>query len=154
MATIKPSTNGHAKLKLATKDPEVTHSGSGDRFTVKFTMEGVDLLELENVLKPRLAAVGVQRISRFGMTIALYGVEEGRESEVFHELETAIEDVNTLRQEARDAGERRRSDAEEAEAVAESRLDTVREGFHAARELGSPNERSYPRAGGGSLKSL
>jgi hypothetical protein len=154
MATINPSTNGHAELKLATKDPEVTHSEAGDRFTVKFEMQGVDLLELENVLRPRLAAVGVERISRFGMTIALYGVEEGRESEVFHELETAIEDVNTLRQEARDDRERRRSDAEEAEAVAESRLDTVREGFHAAREVSSPKKRSYRRAGGGSLKPL
>lgn len=154
MATINPSRNGHAELKLAAKDPEVTHSGSGDRFTVKFTMEGVDLLELENVLKPRLAAVGVERISRFGMTIALYGVEQGRESEVFHELETAIEDVNTLRQEARDDGERRRSAAEAADVAAEGRLETVRQGFNSARESSSPDKGSYPRAGGGHLKPL
>jgi hypothetical protein len=142
MATINPSTNGHAELKLAARDPEVTQSGSGDRFTVKFTMEGVDLLELENVLRPRLAAVGVERISRFGMTISLYGVEEGRESEVFHQLETAIEDVNTLRQTARDDRERRRSATEDAETLAEGRLDTVRKGFHAARASSPPNERS------------
>ena len=147
MATINSSTNGHAELKLAARDPEVTQSGSGDRFTVKFAMEGVDLLELENVLRPRLAAVGVERISRFGMTISLYGVEEGRESEVFHQLETAIEDVNKRRQTARHDRERRRSATEDAEAVAEGRLDTVREGFHEARESGSPNKRSYPRAG-------
>jgi hypothetical protein len=152
--TMNPATNGHAELKLAAKDPEVAQSGSGDRFTVTFTMEGVDLLELENVLRPRLAAVGVERISRFGMTISLYGVEEGRESEVFHQLETAIEDVNRLRQTAREDRERRRSATEDAEAAAESRLDTVREGFHAARESGSPNARSEPRAGGGSLKPL
>jgi hypothetical protein len=142
MATINPSTNGHAELKLAARDPEVTQSGSGDRFTVKFTMEGVDLLELENVLRPRLAAVGVERLSRFGMTMSLYGVEEGRESEVFHQLETAIEDVNTLRQTAREDRERRRSATEDAETLAEGRLDTVRKGFHAARGSSPPNERS------------
>ena len=141
MATINPSMNGHAELKLAAREPEVTHSGSGDRFTVEFTMEGVDLLELENALRPRLAAVGVERITRFGMTISLHGVEEGRESEVFHQLETTIEDVNKRRQTARDDRERRRSATEEAEAVAEGRLKTVREGFHAARESGSASKR-------------
>jgi hypothetical protein len=136
MATITPSTDSQADLKLADKDPEITHSGSGDRFTVKFTMEGVDLLELENVLGPRLAAVGVERISRFGMTMSLHGVEAGREGEVFHELETAIEDVNGLRESARDERERSRAAAEAADALAEGRLEKVRDGFHVARESG------------------
>jgi hypothetical protein len=73
---------------------------------------------------------------------------------VFHELETAIEDVNTLRQEARDDGERRRSAAEAADVAAEGRLETVREGFNSARESSSPDKGSYPRAGGGHLKPL
>jgi hypothetical protein len=69
MATSTPSTDGEADLRLADADPEVTRSGSGDPFMVKFTMEGIDLLELQNVLRPRLAAVGVERISRLGMTM-------------------------------------------------------------------------------------
>ncbi len=138
MATSDPSMNGHRDLRLADRDPEVTNSGSGEGFTVKFTMEGVDLLELENVLRPRLAAVGVKRISRFGMTMSLYGVEAGRESEVFHLLETAVEDVNARRQAARDERERSRSASEAADAVAEGELENVRDGFHAARQ-------SHPR---------
>jgi hypothetical protein len=134
MATITPSTDSQADLKLVDKNPEITHSGSGDRFTVKFTMEGVHLRELQNVLSPRLAAVGVERISRFGMTMSLHGVEVGRESEVFHELATAIEDVNRLRQSAHDERERSRSAADAAEALAEHRLEDVRDGFQAARE--------------------
>ncbi len=133
VATITPSTEPQADLRLADTDPEVTHSGSGDRFTVKFTMEGVDLLEMQNVLAPRLAAVGVERISGFGMTMSLYGVEAGREGEVFHELESAIVDVNRLRESARDERERSRSAAEAAEVLAEGRLEKVRDGFHAAR---------------------
>jgi hypothetical protein len=136
MATITSSTERQADLRLAGTDPEVSHSGSGDRFTVKFTMEGVDLLELQNILAPRLAAVGVERISRFGMTMSLHGVEAGRESEVFHELETAIEDVNRRRENARDERERSRSAAEAADALAEGRLEKVRDGFQAARESG------------------
>ena len=139
MATINPSTGGQAELKLADKDAEVTHSGSSDRFTVKFTIEGIDLLELENVLTPRLPAVGVKQIRRFGMTMSLSGVEAGREGEVFHALQTAIADVNTLRQNARDDRERSRSATEAADAVAEGRLDAARERFHAARESGSPS---------------
>ena len=133
MATIPPSTERQADLRLASKDPEVT-PGSGDRFTVKFTMEGVALRELQNVLAPRLAAVGVERISRFGMTMSLHGVEAGREGEVFHELATAIEDVNRLRETARDERERSRSAAEAADALAEGRLEKVRDGFHAAQD--------------------
>ena len=133
MATIKPSRRDH-ELRLADADPEVMHSGSGDRFTVKFTMEGAGLLELENVLKPRLAPLGVERISRFGLTMSLYGVEAGREGEVFHEVQTAIEDLNDLREAARDDRERSRGAREAAEAVAEGRLDKTREAFHAARQ--------------------
>ncbi len=145
MATTTSSSERHADLKLADADPEVTHSGSGDRFTVKFTIEGVDLLEVQNVLEPRLAGVGVERISRFGMTMSLHGVEAGREGEVFHEVETAIEDVNRLRETARDERERSRSAAEAADALAEGRLETVRHGFHAAREAGVNTHHGRPR---------
>jgi hypothetical protein len=134
MAAIIPSTRRHVDLKLADMDPEVTRSGSGDRFTVTFTMEGVDLLELQNILRPRLAGVGVERISRLGMTMSLYGVEAGREGEVFHALETAIEDVTRHRQDARDDRERSRSATEAAEAVAEGRLENVRDAFRGARK--------------------
>jgi hypothetical protein len=88
------------------------------------------------------------------MTIGLHGVEAGRESEVFHELASAIEDVNTARQRARGEREQRRSATEATEAALESRLDAVRGGFHAARDSGSPDEPSRSRAGGGSLKSV
>ena len=134
MTTTDPATNGHHDLRLANRDPEIAHSGSGEGFTVTFTMEGFDLLELENALRPRLAAVGVKRISRFGMTMSLYGVEAGREGEVFHLLETAIEDVNALRQSARDERERSRAASEAAEAVAEGQLENVKDAFHAARQ--------------------
>src|SRR5215210_1597972 len=116
MATINPATNGHVRLRLAAKDPRITQSGSSDRFTVEFTMEGVDLRELQNLLRPRLAAAGVQRISRLGMTISLHGVEEGREGEVFHELQMAIDDVNSGREAAREDRDWHRSYAEAAEA--------------------------------------
>lgn len=147
MATTPSSTERQTDLRLADMDPEVTHSGSGDRFTVKFTMEGVDLRELQNLLAPRLAAVGVERISRFGMTMSLYGVEAGREGEVFHELESAIEDVNRLRESARDDRERSRSAAEAADARAEGRLEDVRDEFHAARE--SLHQRPHDELAGG-----
>ena len=137
MATINPSTGGQAELKLADKDPEVRHSGSSDRFTVKFTIEGVDLRELENVLTPRLPAVGVKQSQRFGMTMSLSGVEAGREGEVSRTPDR-VADVHTLRQNARDDRERSRSATEAADAVAEGRLDAARERFHAARESGSP----------------
>lgn len=133
-----PAMNGHTGLRLASKDPRVTQSGSNDRFTVEFTMEGIDLLELETVLRPRLEAVGVERISRFGMSISLHGVEEGREGEVFHELQLAIDDVNRSRQMVREDRERRRSASDAAEAVAEDRRESVREGFRAAQESSSP----------------
>jgi len=111
----------------------VTPTSSGDRFSVQFTMEGVDLLELENVLRPRLAAVGVQRISRFGMTLSLHGVEEGREGEVFHELQAAIDDVNAARAASREDRERRRSETEAAATVSQDRVDKVRKAFQAAQ---------------------
>ncbi len=133
MATINPSTLDRG-IRLADEDPEVMHSGSGDRFTVKFTMEGAGLLDLENVLKPRLAALGIERISRFGLTMSLYGVEAGREGEVFHEVQAAIEDLNRLREAAHDDRERSRGAREAAEAVAEGRLDKTREAFHAAHQ--------------------
>ncbi len=82
---MKESTDGHhhsldgkpGRPQLADEDPEVTHSGSGDRFTVKFTIEGVCLVELENVLRARLAAVGVEGMGRLGMTMTLYRCRGG-----------------------------------------------------------------------------
>jgi hypothetical protein len=123
-------------LKLADEDFDVTHSGSGDRFTVKFTMEGADLLELQNFLRLRLAAVRVQ-VTRIGMTMSLCGVEAGREGEVFAELETAIDEVNKLRQRARDERQRSQSATDAAGVIAEERLETVRDMFRAARASSS-----------------
>ena len=134
MAATHSSTKGNIPdLRLAASDPKVTPSSSGDRFSVQFTMEGVDLLELANVLRPRLAAVGVQRLSRFGMTMSLHGVEEGHEGKVFHELQAAIDDVNAARAASRDDRERRRSETEAAATVSQGRADRVREAFHNAQ---------------------
>jgi hypothetical protein len=120
-------------LKLADQEFDVTHSGSGDSFTVKFTMDGADLLELQNALRPRLAAVGVQGITRLGMTLSLHGVEAGREGEVFAEVETAIDEVNKLRQRARDERHRSQAATDAAGAIAEERLGKVQDGFRTAR---------------------
>lgn len=119
-------------LKLADEDFDVTHSGSGDRFTVKFTMEGAGPLELQNLLRLRLAAVRVQ-VTRIGMTMSLCGVEAGREAEVFTELETAIDDINKLRRRASNERERSPAATEAAGVVAEDRLEKVRDGFRTAR---------------------
>jgi hypothetical protein len=134
MAANAPSQEDRSvDLKLVDEDFDVTHSGSGDSFTVKFSMEGADLLELQNLLRPRLAAVGVRGITRVGMTMSLYGVEAGREGEVFAELEKAIDEVNKLRRRASD--ERRRSESADdaAGVVADKRLGKVRDGFRSAR---------------------
>jgi hypothetical protein len=134
MAAIAPSKEDRSlDLKLVDEDFDVTHSGSGDTFTVKFTMEGADLLELQNVLRPRLAAVGVQGVTRVGMTMSLYGVEAGREDEVFAELENAIDEVNELRQRARDERQRSQSATDAAGVIAEERLGKVQDGFRTAR---------------------
>jgi hypothetical protein len=119
-------------LKLGDEDFDVTHSGSGNRFTVRFTMEGADLLELQNLLRLRLAALRVQ-VTRVGMTMSLCGVEAGREGEVFAELETAIDEVNKLRQRARDERQRSQSATDAAGIIAEERLGKVQDGFRAAR---------------------
>jgi hypothetical protein len=129
------SAPAYGKLRLAAKDPEVEHAASGsERFTVKFALEGTNLLELENALAPRLADVGVERISRSGMTITLYGVEHGREGEVFHEVQSGIDDVNRARRAAAEDAEGRRSATEAAGAVAEARLRDVRKSFQTARQ--------------------
>lgn len=135
MATISAeSATSHGNLRLANKDPEVAHSASAsDRFTVKFTLEGTDLRELENELARRVASIGVARVSRMGMAMSLYGVEKGREGEVFHEVQAAIDDVNTSRKVAWKDAQHRRSATEAAEAVSEAQLQEVREGFRAAR---------------------
>jgi hypothetical protein len=136
MATVtSDSATRLGELRLADTDPQITHSGSGsDRFNAKFTLVGVDLLELENVLKPRLAGVGVERVTRIGMTMTLYGVEQGREVEALSVVESAIADVNRARKAAREDVDRRRSATEAAEAVSETQLEAVRESFRAARQ--------------------
>jgi hypothetical protein len=133
--TNSESAPAYGQLRLAAQDPEVEHSASGSNgFTVKFALEGTNLLELQDVLTPRLAGVGVERISRSGMTITLYGVEEGRESEVFHEVQSGIDDVNRARRAAADDAEDRRSATAAAGAISDARLKTVRESFRAARQ--------------------
>jgi hypothetical protein len=135
MATITPeSTAPDGGLRLADVDPEVEHYAAGsDRFVVKFTLKGTDLLQLENVLAPRLAGVGVGRSSRVGMTISLYGVEQGREGEVFAEVQAAIDEVNRARQAARETKEHERSASEAAAVISEAQLEAVREGFRTCR---------------------
>jgi hypothetical protein len=134
MATTAQNGTRYRELTLADKDPEVEHSGSkSDRFSVTFGVEGTNLLELQNMLTPRLAGVGVERISRSGLTMTLYGVEQGREGEVFHEVAAAIDDVNRARRAAFSDAERRRSASEAANAASDVRLEEVRESFQAAR---------------------
>jgi hypothetical protein len=135
MATITPeSTAPDGGLRLADIDPEVEHYAPGsDRFVVKFTFKGTDLLQLQNVLAPRLAGIGVGRSSRVGMTITLYGVEQGRESEVLNEVQAAVDEVNRTRQAARESAEHERSASEAAAAVSDAQLEAVRESFRTAR---------------------
>jgi hypothetical protein len=135
MATITPeSAAPDGGLRLADIDPEVEHYAPGsDRFVVKFTFKGTDLLQLQNVLAPRLAGIGVGRSSRVGMTITLYGVEQGRESEVYAEVKVAVDEVNRTRQAARENAEHERSASEAAAAVSDAQLEAVRENFQAAR---------------------
>ena len=138
MATVTPeSTAPDGGLRLADIDPEVERYASGsDRFVVKFTFKGTDLLQLQNVLAPRLAGVGVGRSTRAGMTISLYGVEQGREGEVFAEIQAALEEVNRTRQAARDNAEHERTASEAAAVVSEAQLESVRESFRTARAAG------------------
>jgi hypothetical protein len=135
MATITPeSAAPDGGLRLADIDPEVEHYAPGsDRFVVKFTFKGTDLLQLQNVLAPRLAGIGVGRSSRIGMTITLYGVEQGRESEVYAEVKVAVDEVNRTRQAARENAEHERSASEAAAAVSDAQLEAVRESFRTAR---------------------
>jgi hypothetical protein len=135
MATITPeSTAPDGGLRLADVDPEVEHYASAsDRFVVKFTFKGTDLLQLQNVLAPRLAGVGVGRSTRIGMTISLYGVAQGREDEVFAVVQDAIEEVNRSRQAARENEEHDRSALEAAAVISEAELEAVRESFRTAR---------------------
>src|SRR5215218_6799918 len=99
MATITPESGTRdGELRLADSDPEIKHSASNsDRFVVKFTLERVHLLELQEALEPRLAGIGVERIHRFGMTVSLSGVERGLKAEVYAEIQAAIEEVNRAR---------------------------------------------------------
>jgi hypothetical protein len=135
MATMTPeSTAPDGGLRLADIDPEVEHYAAGsDRFVVKFTFKGTDLLQLQNVLAPRLAGIGVGRSTRVGMTITLYGVEQGRESEVLNEVQAAVDEVNRTRQAARENAEHERSASEAAAALSDAQLEAVRESFRTAR---------------------
>lgn len=100
---------------------------------VKFTFKGPDLLQLQNVLAPRLAGIGVGRSTRTGTTISLYGVEHGREGEVLAEVQRAIDEVNQTRQAGRENAERERSAVEAAAVISETELEAVRESFRTAR---------------------
>ena len=129
----QPATS-HGKLRLADKDPRIVRSTSAaDRFTVTFALEGTNLLELQNALAPRIADIGVEGISRMGMSMSLYGVEQGREGEVLNEVQAAIDDVNQARDAAREETRDRHSAAEAAQAVSEEQLEAVRKSFQAAR---------------------
>jgi hypothetical protein len=66
-----------------------------------------------------------------------YGVEHGREAEVFHELQAAIDDVNRAREAAWEDVEHRRSTTEAAAVVSEAQLQAVRESFETARRSAS-----------------
>lgn len=135
MATITPDSAARdGELRLADRDPEIQHSASNaDRFVVKFTLEGVHLLELQEALEPRLAGIGVDRIHRFGMTVSLSGVEQGREAEVYAEIQAAIEEVNRARRAARENAEHDRSASQAAATVSEANLQAVGASFRAAR---------------------
>jgi hypothetical protein len=135
MATITPeSTAPDGGLRLADVDPEVEHYASAsDRFVVKFTFKGTDLLQLQNVLAPRLAGVGVGRSTRIGMTMSFYGVEHGREDEVFTLVQEAVDEVNRSRQAARENEEHERSAVEAAAILSEAQLEAVRESFRTCR---------------------
>jgi len=133
MATItSEATAPDGRLTLADTDPEIEHPGS-DRFVVKFRFTGPDLLQLQNVLAPRLAGIGVGRSTRTGMTISLYGVEHGREGEVLAEVQRAIDEVNQTRQAGRDNAERERAAVDAAGVLSEVQLEAVRESFRTAR---------------------
>ena len=154
MATQAPeATAPDGGLTLTDTDPEIEHYAPGsDRFVVKFRFTGPDLLQLQNVLAPRLAGIGVGRSTRTGMTISLYGVEHGREGEVLAEVQRAIDDVNQTRQAGRDNAngsaqvvaqdwsrdsrenaERQRAARDAASVLSEAQLEAVRESFRTAR---------------------
>ena len=139
MATTTPESR-YGRLRLVDRDPEVDRAESGSRFNVKFAFEGTHLLEVQNALVPRLAAMGVERVTRSGMTITLYGVEQGREGEVFAEVQSAVEDVNKARRTAQGDADDQRAASDAASAAGEVQLQEVREGFHAARQSGMARE--------------
>jgi len=141
MATIAAeSTTSDGNVRLASAAPEVARSASApDRFTVKFDLDGAGLLDLQSVLTARMVGVGVERVSRIGTTVSLHGVEQGREGEVFHELQAAIDDVNGSRKAASEVAEQRRSATEAADAASEVQLQAVRESFATAARSSAPS---------------
>ncbi len=146
MATIAAeSTTPDGNVRLASAAPEVARSASApDRFTVKFDLDGAGLLDLQSVLTARMVGVGVERVSRIGTTVSLHGVEQGREGEVFHELQAAIDDVNGLRKAASEVAEQRRSATEAADAASEVQLQAVRESFATAARSSAPSSAPPP----------
>ena len=141
MATIAAEpTTSDGNVRLASAAPEVARSASApDRFTVKFDLDGAGLLDLQSVLTARMVGVGVERVSRIGTTVSLHGVEQGREGEVFHELQAAIDDVNGSRKAASEVAEQRRSATEAADAASEVQLQAVRESFATAARSSAPS---------------
>ena len=146
MATIAAeSTTSDGNVRLASAAPEVARSASApDRFTVKFDLDGAGLLDLQSVLTARMVGVGVERVSRIGTTVSLHGVEQGREGEVFHELQAAIDDVNGSRKAASEVAEQRRSATEAADAASEVQLQAVRESFATAARSSAPSSAPPP----------
>jgi hypothetical protein len=132
-ATAIPTEAGRDDLKLASRDFGVAR-GTRARFTVTFGVDGAGLLELLEVLRPRLVAIGVDGVSRFGRTMSLYGVEAGQETAVLREIEAAIAHVNGERRASRADSERSRPVGDAAEIAAEGRLEVVKAAFRAARE--------------------
>ena len=148
MATATPdSASQHGELRLADGDPDITHSGSGrDRFNVKFTLTGINLLELQTVLTPRMGGVGVERLHRVGTTMTLYGIEHGREAEVLSAVETAIADVNRARRAGREDAEEAFGDYQLALEALKDRLVEVRDAYAATLEDPAAYERAFERA--------
>ena len=138
------ATTADGELRLARQTPEVARTASASqRFTVTFVVEGTGLLELQHALAGRVAGVGVDRVSRLGTTVSLHGVEQGREGEVFHEVQAAIDDVNRSRKAAREVSDQRRSATEEADAVSAAQLQAVRKGFASAAQAAASNGSSH-----------
>ena len=115
MATISPesATFDDDLRLLASTLPEGARSASAPhRFTVKYTLMGTGLLDLQDVLAARVASVGADGVSCLGNTVSVHGVERGREDEVLYEVRAGIEKVNCSRTAAREALQQREAAGE------------------------------------------